>query len=146
MPEFNAGLLANAIQTALILALLGSIDGLLTSLIADSVTLTQHSPNREFCWARHRKRHRGPDRRPTRCGRNTRDGCQHVEYMIDIAHDQDTDCIVMGLKGAPATTLRALNVLKRVPSERYVDDLDGARETAKQILREREARLLPAHA
>lgn len=69
-----------------------------------------------------------------------------VEYMIDVAHDQDTDCIVMGLKGAPATTLRALNVIKRVPSERYVDDLDGARETAKQILREREARLLPSHA
>ena len=69
-----------------------------------------------------------------------------VEYMIDVAHDQETDCIVMGLKGAPATTLRALNVLKRVPSERYVDNLDGARETAKQILREREARLLPAHA
>ena len=69
-----------------------------------------------------------------------------VEYMIDVAHDQDTDCFVMGLKGAPAATLRALNVLKRVPSECYVDDLDGARETAKQILREREARLLPSHA
>ena len=69
-----------------------------------------------------------------------------VEYMIDVAYDQDTDCIVMGLQGAPATSLRALNVLKRVPSERYVENLDCARETAKQILRERENRIIPAHA
>ncbi len=69
-----------------------------------------------------------------------------VEYMIYVAHDQDTDCIVIGLKGAPATTLRTFNVLKRVPSERYVDNLDGARETAKQILRDRESRLIPAQA
>ena len=69
-----------------------------------------------------------------------------VEYMIDVAYDQDTDCIVMGLKGAPATSLRALNVLKRVPSERYVHNLDGARETAKQILRERESRTIAAQA
>ena len=48
MPEFNAGLLANAIQPAIILALLGSIDSLLTYLIADSITRTQHSPNREL--------------------------------------------------------------------------------------------------
>ena len=48
MPQFDAGLLANAIQPALILALLGSIDSLLTSLIADSITRTQHSPNREL--------------------------------------------------------------------------------------------------
>ena len=69
-----------------------------------------------------------------------------VEYMIDVAHDQDTDCIVMGLKGAPATSLRALNVLKRVPLERYVENLDGARETAQQILRERESRTIAAQA
>ena len=48
IPLFDAGLLASAIQPALILALLGSIDSLLTSLIADSITRTQHSPNREL--------------------------------------------------------------------------------------------------
>ena len=69
-----------------------------------------------------------------------------VEYMIDVAHEQDTDCIVMGLKGTPAKTLRALNVLKRVPLDRYVDNLDGARETAKLILRERESRSRPTPA
>ena len=48
IPVFDAGLLASSIQPALILALLGSIDSLLTSLIADSITRTQHSPNREL--------------------------------------------------------------------------------------------------
>ena len=33
---------------ALIIALLGSIDSLLTSLIADSMTRTRHNPNREL--------------------------------------------------------------------------------------------------
>ncbi len=69
-----------------------------------------------------------------------------VEYMIDVAYEQDTDCIVMGLKGDPARTLRALNVLKRIPLDRYVDTLDGARETAKLILRERESRSRPTPA
>ena len=35
-------------QPALILALLGSIDSLLTSLVADSMTRTRHDPNREL--------------------------------------------------------------------------------------------------
>ena len=48
IPVVSAGFLANAIQPALIIALLGSIDSLLTSLIADSLTRTQHDPNREL--------------------------------------------------------------------------------------------------
>ena len=48
IPVLSAGFLANAIQPALIIALLGSIDSLLTSLIADSLTRTQHDPNREL--------------------------------------------------------------------------------------------------
>ena len=36
------------LQPALILALLGSVDSLLTSLIADTVTGTHHKPNREL--------------------------------------------------------------------------------------------------
>ena len=48
IPVISAGFLANAIQPALIIALLGSIDSLLTSLIADSLTRTQHDPNREL--------------------------------------------------------------------------------------------------
>ena len=59
-----------------------------------------------------------------------------VEQMIDTAVDEDTECIVMGLRGRPATTLQALNVLKRVPSDRFVQTLDQARDTAWRLLEE----------
>ena len=48
MPHLSTDLLVNAVQPALIIALLGSIDSLLTSLIADSMTRTRHNPNREL--------------------------------------------------------------------------------------------------
>ena len=57
-----------------------------------------------------------------------------VEQLIDVAMDEDTDCIVMGLAGRPAITLNALNVLKRVPDDHIVDTLDEAREISKQLL------------
>ena len=40
--------LPNIVQPALILALLGSIDSLLTSLVADSITRTRHNSNKEL--------------------------------------------------------------------------------------------------
>ena len=57
-----------------------------------------------------------------------------VEQLIDIALDEDTECIVMGLAGRPAITLYALNVLKRVPDDHIVETLDEAREISKQLL------------
>lgn len=53
MPEFHApqielDLIGGFLEPALILALLGSIDSLLTSLIADSRTRTRHNPDREL--------------------------------------------------------------------------------------------------
>ena len=57
-----------------------------------------------------------------------------VEQLIDVAMDEDTECIVMGLGGRPATTLYALNVLKRVPEDQIVESLDEAREISKQLL------------
>ena len=57
-----------------------------------------------------------------------------MEQLIDGALAEDVTCIVMGLTGLPATTLTALNVLRRVPEENFVEDLDGAREAAKRIL------------
>ena len=48
IPSFSPGFLVHAVQPALIIALLGSIDSLLTSLIADSMTRTRHNPNREL--------------------------------------------------------------------------------------------------
>ena len=57
-----------------------------------------------------------------------------VEQLIDTAIAEDTECIVMGLAGPPATTLQTLNVLRRVPPDHFVATLDDARETAKRIL------------
>ena len=47
-PDYSLDILASAVQPALIIALLGSIDSLLTSLVADSMTRTRHNPNREL--------------------------------------------------------------------------------------------------
>ena len=57
-----------------------------------------------------------------------------VEQMIDTAIAEDTECIVMGLSGGPAITLQALNVLKRVPEEHFVENLDEAREVSRRLL------------
>ncbi len=57
-----------------------------------------------------------------------------VEQLIEIALDEDTACIVMGLSGQAAGTLEALNVLGRVPADRFVATRDEARETARRIL------------
>lgn len=44
----SAAFLARALEPAIILALLGSVDSLLVSLVADSLTGTRHNPNREL--------------------------------------------------------------------------------------------------
>ncbi len=59
-----------------------------------------------------------------------------VEQLIDTAKDQDTECIIMGLGGMPAVTLKALDALKNVPEERMVETRDEARELAMGILEE----------
>ena len=59
-----------------------------------------------------------------------------VEQLIDTAIEEDTECIVMALSGRPATTLKALDVLQRVPEDRFVATLDEARDTANRILEE----------
>ena len=47
-PQMEWGLIGSFVEPALILGLLGSIDSLLTSLVADSQTRTRHNPNREL--------------------------------------------------------------------------------------------------
>ena len=47
-PVLSPAFLAGALEPAFVLALLGSIDSLLTSLIADALTRTQHDANREL--------------------------------------------------------------------------------------------------
>ena len=61
-----------------------------------------------------------------------------VEQLVETASTQDTPCIVMGLSGAPAQNLHALDVLKRVPDDRIVGTWDEARETALELLGDRE--------
>ncbi len=48
IPQISLSLLPALIAPALILALLGSIDSLLTSLVADSITRTRHRSNKEL--------------------------------------------------------------------------------------------------
>ena len=48
MPTFTSGTLLIVFEAALILAILGAIDSLLTSLVADNMTRTRHHSNREL--------------------------------------------------------------------------------------------------
>ena len=48
LPSFDLAAVPGIVQSALVLALLGSIDSLLTSLIADNVTQTYHDSDREL--------------------------------------------------------------------------------------------------
>ena len=47
-PEMSAGFLLSAIQPALTLALISSVNSMVASLMADSLTGTRHKPNREI--------------------------------------------------------------------------------------------------
>jgi SulP family sulfate permease len=57
-----------------------------------------------------------------------------VEQLIDTAADENTECIVMSLSGSVAGTLNALNVFKNLPKDRFVNNMDEAREIAKNLL------------
>jgi hypothetical protein len=54
--------------------------------------------------------------------------------MIDIAAEENTETIVMGLSGSVKRNLQALNILRRVPQNCIVDNLDEAREVARSFL------------
>src|SRR5690606_22510757 len=48
MPQFTSSTLGLVLQAGFVLALLGAIDSLLTSLVADNVTRTRHNSNQEL--------------------------------------------------------------------------------------------------
>ena len=48
MPDIDPGVVVRAIQPALVIALVGSVDTLLTALVGDSMTRTRHDPSREL--------------------------------------------------------------------------------------------------
>ena len=57
-----------------------------------------------------------------------------VDQLVDAAFDEQTEIIVMGIRGTAANTLQTLQILRRVPSERVVDTLDEAQDVAADIL------------
>ncbi|MCE2464731.1 MAG: STAS domain-containing protein, partial [Dehalococcoidia bacterium] len=57
-----------------------------------------------------------------------------VEQLIDTAMKHDVRCIIVGLKGIPETTLRALNVLRNVPPEHFKSNLEDASILARKLL------------
>ena len=67
-----------------------------------------------------------------------------VEQLIDTAEEENTPCIVMGLNGFPHDTLMSLNVLKKISEDRFVADIDGAREVANRILDEAQDQAIQA--
>ena len=60
-----------------------------------------------------------------------------VEHLLETATASQTDVILLGLDGAPATSLQALDVLEQVPQDRIVSSHDEARSLARQLLAER---------
>ena len=60
-----------------------------------------------------------------------------MERLIDAAAVSDTECVILNLSGSVDRNLRSLNVLRRVPPERFAHSLDEAREIARGILTDR---------
>lgn len=57
-----------------------------------------------------------------------------VGQLIDVAIAEDTECVVMGFEGPVTDSLHALDVLRRVPPDRFVSDMDEARAVSLKIL------------
>ncbi len=62
-----------------------------------------------------------------------------IEQLIDSAIAEDTDCIVVGLTGTPASVVDALDVLRHVPTDRIVADIEEGRRVAHRLLELRES-------
>ena len=77
LPAFSLDLLGRAVQPAITLALLGSINTLLTSLMADSMTRTQHDSDRELIGQGHRQRGDRIHRRHAQRGDHRADRGEH---------------------------------------------------------------------
>ncbi len=57
-----------------------------------------------------------------------------ILQLINSAQKEQTECIVMGVKGPVAKTLDSLNILDNVPKDRLVETLDEARQVSANIL------------
>ncbi|MCY3824515.1 MAG: SulP family inorganic anion transporter [Nitrospinae bacterium] len=59
-----------------------------------------------------------------------------IKQLIDVATEEDTESIILGISGEVKHTLETLNILWSVPEGRIVETLDEARETARALLRD----------
>ena len=57
-----------------------------------------------------------------------------IGQLADTARDADTQCVVMGMAGMTGTSLHALNVLRHIPEDHFVENLDEARVIARRLL------------
>ena len=57
-----------------------------------------------------------------------------IKKLMDIAREEKTEFVVMGLSGSVAKTLQALAVLHQVPDTQIVATLEEARQVAKDLL------------
>ena len=57
-----------------------------------------------------------------------------IGQLADTARDADTQCIVLGMSGMTDTSVHALNVLREIPEENFVENLDEARIVARRLL------------
>ena len=57
-----------------------------------------------------------------------------IGQLADTARDADTQCIVLGMSSMTDTSVYALNVLREIPEENFVEDLDEARVVAQRLL------------
>ena len=57
-----------------------------------------------------------------------------IRQLLDLAEEEETRCVVMGLAGPVAETLRALDVLRGVPAAQVVATIEEARQTAQGLL------------
>ena len=57
-----------------------------------------------------------------------------IGQLADTARDADTQCIVLGMSSMTDTSVHALDVLREIPEENFVEDLDEARIVARRLL------------
>ena len=57
-----------------------------------------------------------------------------IGQLADTARDADTQCIVLGMSSMTDTSVYALNVLREIPEENFVENLDEARVVARRLL------------
>ncbi|MDE0061700.1 MAG: SulP family inorganic anion transporter [Gammaproteobacteria bacterium] len=58
-----------------------------------------------------------------------------IDRLMEIAADERTEVIVMGLSSGVAHILHTLGVRQRIPDERLVETLEEAREASSQLLK-----------